>query len=192
MNAHIQSDQSKHHSWMAIRVKSRFEKMTAAAFEQRGYTCFLPLYVCRRRWSDRNKVGEFPLFPGYLFCRFNPLERTPILETPGVVQIVGIGRTPVPVADVEIEALQTVLRSGCPVTPWAYVAAGQSVRIEDGPLSGVHGILLEVKNERRIILSVSLLRRSVSVEIDPNCVRPLESANKDSDTRNGRLCLRAG
>src|ERR1035437_3207123 len=86
--------------WYAIRVQSRFESVVSMALRGKGYEEFLPVYRTRRRWSDRFKDVDLPLFPGYLFCRFDVTGRLlPILTTPGLVSIVGAGRTPVPVPD---------------------------------------------------------------------------------------------
>src|SRR5712692_6534478 len=87
--------------WFAIRVKSRHENVTAMALHRKGYEEFSPTYHTRNRWSDRDKELDLPLFPGYIFCRFNPLHRLPILTTPGIVSILGVGRIPLPVADDE-------------------------------------------------------------------------------------------
>src|ERR1700693_3660828 len=95
--------------WFAIHVRARREKDVAERLSGTGYEWFLPLYKCRRRWSDRIKELEAPLFPGYLFCRFDPQDRLPILKTPGVIQIVGVNRTPVAVDEAEISAVQTMV-----------------------------------------------------------------------------------
>src|SRR5205085_5738668 len=120
--------------WFAVRVKSRCEKVVAAMAQNRGFEEFLPHYHCRNRWSDRVKSVELPLFPGYLFCRLNPEHRLPLLTIPGVLHIVGIGKTPVPVEDAEVAAIQSAVRSGLAVEPWSYLEVGQRVRLEDGPL----------------------------------------------------------
>ncbi len=73
--------------WFALQTRSRYEHFVAAMLRGKGYELFLPVYTCQRRWSDRIKELELPLFPGYLFCRFNPLDRFPILVTPGVIQV---------------------------------------------------------------------------------------------------------
>jgi transcription antitermination factor NusG len=159
--------------WFALRVRSNFEKPASQMLRQKGYEEFLPTYVQRTRWSDRTKTIVRPLFPGYLFCRFDPQARLPILVTPGVVSIVGLGKTPVPVSEQEIEAVQTLLRSGLAAMPWPYVSVGQRLIIERGPLSGVEGILQEVKSQYRFIVSVDLLKRSVAAEIDADWVRPI-------------------
>src|SRR3989442_7701782 len=93
--------------WFALQTRCRYESFVAKQLAHKGYEILLPLYKCRRRWSDRIKELELPLFPGYLFCRFNPLDRFPIVVTPAVLQAVGIGKSPVPVDDAEIAAMQT-------------------------------------------------------------------------------------
>src|SRR5258706_2731145 len=99
-------------SWYGLRTKSRFEKVTAASLAYKGYEHYLPCYRRRQRWSDRVTEIEAPLFPGYVFCRFDFLQRLPILTTPGVVSVVGIGKEPAPIPDHEIAAIETVLKSG--------------------------------------------------------------------------------
>jgi transcription antitermination factor NusG len=139
----------------------------------KGYEWFLPLYTFRKRWSDRVKEIESPLFPGYLFCRFNPQDRLPILKTPGVTQIVGYNRVPVPVDEHEIDAIRTLVASELPNHPCPFFEVGQKVRIDSGPLRGVEGMLMEMKGNRRLVLSITLLQRSVAVEIDSVLVSSL-------------------
>src|ERR1035441_9840100 len=99
-------------SWYALRIQSRLSSLAVDTLRGKGYEEFLPLYRARRRWSDRVKQVELPLFPGYLFCQFDVNDRLPILTTPGVIGIVGAGKTPVPVDIEEIEAIRAILRSG--------------------------------------------------------------------------------
>lgn len=162
-------------NWFALCVKPRHERTSAAALRFKGYQEFVPLYRSRRQWSDRVKELELPLFAGYVFCRFDVRYRQPILTTPGIQRIVGAGREPVPVLDSEIEALQKLARSGIPAEPWPFLETGCRVGVEDGPLRGVEGILLEVKHQERLVLSVSLLSRSIAVEVDRRWVRPVPS-----------------
>jgi transcription antitermination factor NusG len=119
---------------------------------------------------------DAPLFPGYLFCRFNPYDRLPILKTPGVTQIVGYNHVPVPVDEQEIEAIHRLVASGMPNAPCAYLEVGGKVRIEVGALRGLEGILTEVKGKRRLVLSITLLQRSVAVEIDTDAVSVVQSS----------------
>jgi transcription antitermination factor NusG len=141
-----------------------------------GYEEFLPLCGCRKRWSDRIKEAQTPLFPGYLFCRFDPQNRLPILKTPGVIQVVGYNRQPIPVDEDEIKSIQTLVTSGISNQPWPFLQVGEKVQIESGPLRGLEGVLVEIKGNRRLILSVSLLQRSVAVEMDAAFVRSERTA----------------
>ena len=155
-----------HFPWFALQVRTRQEASVAQQLNGQGYERFLPLYKLRKRWSDRIKEVNSPLFPGYLFCRFNPQDRLPILKTPGVIQIVGFNNGPAAVAESEIRSIQRLVTTGAPHQPWPFLATGDRVRIESGPLLGLEGILIDVKRSHRLILSVTLLQRSVAVEID--------------------------
>jgi transcription antitermination factor NusG len=159
--------------WFALQVRPRCEKLVSASLTAKGYEAFLPLYRSRRCWSDRTKELELPLFDCYVFCRLNVEHRLPVLIIPGVLRFVGIGKMPLPVAEAEIAALQTIVRSGAAAEPWPHLRVGQRVCIEHGPLRGVEGMLVEVKGFHRLVVSVSLLQRSVAVEIDREWVNPV-------------------
>lgn len=161
------------HPWWAIWVRSRCEKVAAESLRAKGYEIFLPLYRSRRQWSDRVKVIEQPLFPGYIFSRLDIRARLPVLQTPGVVSFVGASGEPEPVDDFEIRAIREIVESGMPVGPWPYLKEGQQVEISHGPLKGLRGILTRIKNEYRVVVSISMLQRSVAVEVDRETVRPL-------------------
>lgn len=163
--------------WYALQVRVRREMNVADYLEGKGYEWFLPQYKCRRRWSDRIKEVETPLFPGYLFCRFNAEDRLPILTTPGVIQIVGYNRVPVPVDEHEIHGIRTLVASGLPSQPWSFFTIGEKVRIESGPLAGLEGILTDFKGNHRLVLAVTLLQRAVAVEIDSACVTSLRPSH---------------
>jgi len=165
---------------VALQVRPRAEKLVAIALSSKGIEVFLPLYTARRRWSDRVKELQLPLFDGYVFCKLNLLYRMPVLTIPGVIQFVGIGKTPVPIEEAEIAALQFVIKSGLPSMPWPFLQVGQRVRVEHGPLRDLEGILLQAKGSHRLVLSVSLLQRSVAVEVDRDCVAPILSRHRDS------------
>jgi transcription antitermination factor NusG len=169
--------------WYAIRLRSNFERCASQILEEKGFTTFLPLHLTRRTWSDRVKEMEVPLFPGYTFCKFDPLNRLPILTTPGVVSILESSNGPIPVEESEIAAVRSLLQSGLPVGPWPFLQKGQTVVIERGPLAGVEGFILSLKNKYRLIVSLSLLQRSVSVEIDRECVRPIPVSNAASSLK---------
>jgi transcription antitermination factor NusG len=173
--------------WFALQVRTRQEAGVSEQLSGHGYEQFLPLYKVRKRWSDRIKEVDAPLFPGYLFCRFNPHDRLPILKTPGVIQIVGFKNGPSAVEESEILSIQTLVAAGVPHQPWPFLATGDRVRIESGPLLGLEGILTEVKRSHRLVLSVTLLQRSVAVEIDSAHVTAIGSSRtKQAERSNSR------
>lgn len=165
----MHSDQVSY-PWFAVQVRPRYEKLVAQVLENKGYEQFLPLQRQRRAWSDRIKKIDQPLFPGYLFARFDPSSRLPILITPGVIRVVASAGTPLPVDVKEIDAIRAIVSSGLAAQPWPYLTVGQRVSIGHGSLRGLEGILVAVKNSRRLVLSVTLLQRSVAVEIDQEVV----------------------
>lgn len=161
--------------WYALQVRGRWENTTATLLSGRGYRTFLPTCrAARRSYGNSNELVA-PLFPGYVFCQFDVQNRLPVLVTPGVLSVVGRGRIPIPVEDSEINAIQRVVSSGLRTEPWPYLEVGQYVRIQDGPLSGLEGILTSFRGSRRLVVSVSLLCRSVALEIDRSGVCPIQS-----------------
>jgi len=161
-------------NWFALRVKTGWEKKVAASAESKGFEGFLPTYQTRRRWSDRYKTLEMPLFPGYFFCRLDPEARLPLLKIPGVHHFVGVGKIPMPIEESEIVAIERTIQSGLFAEPWPFMTVGDRVRVEYGPLAGVEGLFIEIKKQHRIVVSVSLLMRSVAVEIERDWVKPLD------------------
>jgi transcription antitermination factor NusG len=145
-------------------------------------------------WSDRIREIEQPLFPGYVFCRFPIESRLPVISVPGVIMIVGVGRRPVPVEEHEIGAVRRVLEAGWPLEPWKFLKSGDQVVIDRGALRGVAGILLSTRGGCRLILSVTLLQRSVAVEIDRDWVRPAaaQSAERLRAMVSGQSCDYSG
>ncbi len=119
--------------WFAVRVKPRTEHVVADALAGKGYEAFLPLHTERRRWSDRVKTMQVPLFAGYVFCRFDVQRRLPILTTPGVLHVVSTGQMPQPIDDEEMASLRVLVASGLPVEPWPFHYVGQRIRIIGGP-----------------------------------------------------------
>jgi transcription antitermination factor NusG len=162
--------------WYAIAVRSNFERIVAQSLRQKDYEIFWPSYLASHRWSDRTKTVECGLFSGYLFCRMDLRQRVPLLNTPGVASIVGVGRCAVPVPESEIAAVRKVVESGLPVAPWPFLKAGQFVYINRGPLAGVEGLLIAFKNRSRLVVSVEMLQRSVTVEIESDWAEPSKPA----------------
>jgi transcription antitermination factor NusG len=152
--------------WFAVYVRVRHERKVEMQLTYKGFEAFLPSYVSSRKWSDRLKDVELPLFPGYVFCRMAMADRVDVLSAVGVVRIVGLGAKYIPVDDAEIMALQRAMAAGLPCEPVPFASIGERVRVVSGPLAGVEGILMEYRQRHRVVLSISLLQRSVSVEVE--------------------------
>jgi len=160
--------------WHALIVKPRHEKTVAQCLRYKHIDGYVPLLTVRRRWSDRIKSMELPLFPGYVFCQCDYDSRLAVLNTPGVNSFVSFGNGPAMIAADEIASVRAIVDSGCTPHPGPFMRAGDRVRIVDGPLSGVTGILLREKDSVRVVVNIELLRRSVSVEIDREMVYAVE------------------
>ena len=160
-------------NWFAVQTRPKHEKSVSGFLEGKGYEQLLPLYQSWHRHSGRIQSVLLPLFKGYLFCRFDPFRRLPILMTPGVSMILGRGREPEPIPNEEIARIQASCASGLQITPWPYLERRDLVRVECGPLQGLEGIFVNEKNTCRLVVSVEILRRSVAVEVDRDWVRPI-------------------
>jgi transcription antitermination factor NusG len=164
--------------WFALRVRSNYERVAAIHLRDRGFEEFSPMYRTERQWSDRKKQIDLPLFPGYVFCRLNPEDRLPVLTIPGTVGLVEFGNGPSAVPDQQIESVRRMMGSGLLVAPWPFLEVGQTVIIERGPLTGVEGILQEIKKTFRLVVSIPMLQRSVSAEVDRSWIRPLGPSSR--------------
>ncbi len=161
--------------WFAARVRSNQERVALAHLSERGYEPFAPSFKSERRWSDRTKLIEQYLFPGYIFCRFDPQNRRAVLTAPGIIDLVGFGKAPQPIPDEEIQRVRTMVESGLLVSPYPFVEIGQTVLIERGPLAGLEGIVVEAKGRFRLVVSINLLQRSVSAEVERQCIRAIRA-----------------
>jgi transcription elongation factor/antiterminator RfaH len=176
--------------WFALTVKPRHEVAAAAHLLAKSLEAYAPVRRQRRRWSDRVKLIEAPLFPRYIFCRFQFEDRLKVLGTSGVNSIVSFDGAPCPVSDQEIETIRRIASaSDISIEPWPYVQIGQRVRICEGLLSGVEGILVKVKGTCRVVVTVEAMQRAVALEIDLNSLEPTveRKAMSNADGSAGRL-----
>lgn len=155
----------------------------ALLLESKGYEWFLPLYRSKRRWSDRLKQVDVALFPGYVFCRFLASARLPILKTPSVIRIAGIGNVPTPVDENEIAAIRTVVSSGLGISPHPFLQVGQRVRIEGGTLHGLEGLVTDSSRFDRLVISISVLQQSVVIEVDSAWVIPVDTRETQTEPK---------
>jgi transcription termination/antitermination protein NusG len=147
-------------NWFALRVRPKHEKTVATNLSKLGFDDYVPLKKVRRRWSDRIKELDEPLFPGYIFCSFTYSDRLRVLNLTGVESIVG------GVNDSEIEAVRRLVASGKPLSHLPFLRIGQCVSIDSGPLAGIRGVVLRDENAWRVVVSVEALDRSIAVEVD--------------------------
>jgi transcription antitermination factor NusG len=154
-------------NWYAIQTRSRHEKMVVQQLQSQGIVTFLPLSSQLREWSDRQKLVEFPLFPGYAFVRlvYGPEERLRVLRTEGVVNFVGTSGQGIAIPEKQIEHVQTLLASKVPFESHPFLKAGQRVRIRGGALNGTEGILVRQDADRMLVISVELIQRSLSIRL---------------------------
>jgi len=160
-------------SWYALYVRSRAEKTVLAQLEAKSHPAFLPLYSKRHKWADRWKTVTLPLFPGYVFCQFSLAERQSAVTTSGVIDVVRRGREPAPIELAQLEAIRTAVNSKQATEPYEGLVEGERAILIDGPLKGLAGVVVEVRKNLRLVLSIELLRRSVLVEIERDWVTPV-------------------
>jgi transcription termination/antitermination protein NusG len=164
--------------WFAVYTSSCQEKRVGLHLSARSIDHFLPLTRSGRRWKNGlNVVLEQPLFPGYVFVRIDRRERLRVLELPGVLSIVGTGREPTALPTEEIEALREGigLRSA---KPHPFLNLGEKARIARGPLQGMTGVVTRQKGGLRLILSLDLIMKSISVEVDASDLEPAVAASQ--------------
>jgi transcription antitermination factor NusG len=163
-------------AWYALTVKHQHEVAARSALEFKGFEALAPTYRARRRWSDRVKEIELPLFAGYVFCRFAFSERIEVIDVPGVAKVVEFGGQPAEISESEIAAIRTVMDSKMPVRPWPYLKPGDRVRVEGGPLRGVEGTLLREGRDRlQLVIGIEMLQRSLAVEVEADMVTPVQA-----------------
>jgi transcription antitermination factor NusG len=158
------------HPWYAIRTRAKAEAIAVNALKAKGYEHYCPSSRVLRKWADRTIEAYKPLFPGYIFCRFDANERLSILTTTGVLEILGIGSQLSPIPDEEIDAIRSAQTSGLRLESHPYLQEGEKVLIQSGALKGLEGILVRKKSNWKLIISVTILQRSVAVEVDQNCI----------------------
>ncbi len=158
--------------WFVLTTRTQHERVVSEQLTAQSLEAYVPLYRSRRRWSDRVKIIEAPLFPQYVFCRFPFESRLKVTGIPSVVSIVGFGGIPAVVRQEEIDILRR-LEGQDQVMPWPFLRVGGRVRVCDGPLAGLEGILVREKAAYRVVVNIEMLQRAVAVEIERDLLQPV-------------------
>jgi transcription termination/antitermination protein NusG len=163
----VPSSQRETESWYALHTRPRHEKIVTQRLEQQGVTTFLPLVTEIRRWSDRKKKVEAPLFSCYVFARFAPnrSERLRVLRVEGVFSLVGAQGEGAPIPHDQIDAIRSLVEAGLPWASHPYLKIGQRVRIRSGALDGLEGILLSRNGDQTLVISIDAIQRSLAVPV---------------------------
>src|SRR5215469_1492016 len=173
--------------WYAIRTRSRHEKVVGRELDAQGIPLFLPLVTSVRQWSDRRTKVEMPLFPGYAFVRVDYFsgDRVRVLRTTGVVDFVGQKAEGSSIPDEQIESIRTILIRNVPVKDHPFLSVGQRIRVCNGALSGVEGILVAVKGARQLVISVEPIQRSLCISLDDYQIENLSVARSNRPESKG-------
>ncbi|MGH7476958.1 MAG: transcription termination/antitermination protein NusG [Longimicrobiales bacterium] len=163
--------------WYACYTRARAEKKTAEVLARRGFEAYLPLVARERQWQDRRKVVEFPAFPSYVFLRFRLTELHEVIRTPGVSTVVRVRGYPTPIADEEVENIrrfvQALPASGVVADSRPFLAEGQWVRVREGPLEGVKGVIAERRSRTRFLVGLSTIGQGLEVDMDGRVLEPI-------------------
>jgi transcription antitermination factor NusG len=165
--------QSQSCDWYALKVRTGGELSTVTALRMRGFDPFCPTQQERRRYSDRMKVVETAVFPGYVFCKFDIQKKLPVVSAPGVEYIVGFAGIATPIPEVHIQHIRRMVKAGAGACVSDRFTQGQRVRVTHGPLEGVEGILVRDPRGDRLVVSIDLLHQSASLHIDQYQTKPV-------------------
>lgn len=152
--------------WYAAYTCANHENRVSEQLAAREVEHFLPVYRSVRRWRDRRVELDLPLFPGYVFVRLALRDRLRVLQIPSVARLVGFGGSPTALPDEDMEILRAGLDSRLMAEPHPYLTEGRRVHVRRGPLTGMRGILLRRRGKARFVVSMELIMRSMSVEMD--------------------------
>lgn len=161
-------------NWYALSTKARHEKKVHSQLVQKGITSYLPLQTFYRRWSDRYKEVQEPLFSCYLFVRIVLKDRLDVLQTDGAIRLVSFSSIPATIPEDQINAIRTILENNYSIERVDYLIPGQKIEVIQGPLKGTRGILAEVKNSHRLIVRIDSIMQAISIDIDYRDIKIIE------------------
>ncbi len=169
--------------WYAVHTRHQHERLVARTLANKGFETFLPLYTEVRQWRDRVKKVEVPLFTCYVFLRGDLDRRLPVLTTPGVHGLLCSAGKLAGIPEEEIEAVRSVVENEINVEPHPFLKCGDLVRVKSGALRGLEGFLVRKKGQARLVISVTLLERSIAAEVDAGIVERITAPQARAGTR---------
>ena len=162
-------------NWIVVRSKPRSEKIAYAQLKEKGIEAYLPLLKERRKWSDRKKWVEFPLFSSYLFAKIEIKNSIFVLQTNGVSSLVKFGEVIAIVQDEVVHAIKLAIDGGYQLTPAEYFIAGNAVEVIEGPMRGVKGIVAQLKGKDRLVIKIDAIQQALSIDIDTRFIKNVKS-----------------
>ena len=158
--------------WIAVYTKSRHEKVVIQEFEKKNIEAYCPILKERRQWSDRKRWVEFPLFRSYVFAKIELKNSLYILQTMGVHHIIKFQGNISTIPDGIIQNIKNMMDGGFTVEQVEYFVKGDEVIVVDGPLKGMDGIVVKIKNENKLVLKVAAIQQAIAVQIHPGYLKP--------------------
>lgn len=170
--------------WFACYTRSRHERQVRDRLARQAEDVFLPVVPLRRQWHDREKVVDFPMFPGYLFVRVPPLGLAVVYRVPGLVQVVSdaAGR-PAAIPEDDIEAVRRFaefLSSGRPVPELVPFEEGTPVKVTSGPLAGIRGVVVDDRSQGRVLVMIGVreIGQGMRILVDAKSLTSLEPSEQ--------------
>ena len=158
--------------WIAVYTKSRHEKVVIQELENKNIEAYCPIFKERRQWSDRKRWVEFPLFRSYVFAKIELKNSIYILQTTGVHHIIKFQGNISIIPDEIIQNIKGMIDGGFTVEQVEYFVKGDEVKVVDGPLKGMEGIVVKIKNENKLVLKVAAIQQAIAVQIHPGYLKP--------------------
>ncbi len=161
--------------WIVVRSKPRSEKVAYKELVSKNIEAYLPLLKERRKWSDRKKWVEFPLFSSYLFARIDIKNSIFVLQTQGVNTIIKFGEKIAVVQDDVIKAMRLAIEGGYQLEPTEYFVEGNLVEVIAGPMKGVSGIVARLKGQSRLIIKIDAIQQALSIQIESKFIKSINN-----------------
>ena len=158
--------------WIAVYTKSRHEKVVIQDLENKNIEAYCPIFKERRQWSDRKRWVEFPLFRSYVFVKIELKNSLYILQTMGVHHIIKFQGNISTIPNEIIQYIKSMIDGGFTVEQVAYFIKGDKIKVVDGPLKGMKGIVVKIKNENKLVLKVAAIHQAIAVQIHPGYLKP--------------------